>query len=58
MKSEAFVGQLRGNDLSEPGAIATGFRDDQNEKNPVAIAPGSDKEVVAGGRLELPTSGL
>jgi len=30
--------------LSEPGAVATGFRNDC-DKNPVAIAPGSDKAV-------------
>jgi predicted acyltransferase len=30
---------------SEPGAIATGFRETPGEKNPVAIAPGSDKAL-------------
>jgi hypothetical protein len=32
--------------MSEPGAIATGFRV-ADEKNPVAIARGSDKKISA-----------
>lgn len=33
--------------VSEPGAVATGFREDGEEKNPVATAPGSDLSDAA-----------
>lgn len=37
--------------VSEPGAVATGFRETSDGRNPVAITPGSDIEVISGGNF-------
>ncbi|MDI1243058.1 MAG: M1 family aminopeptidase [bacterium] len=45
--------------LSEPGAVATGFRSGTGTKNPVATAPGSDlvEEMLITGMRNSPTLG-